>query len=66
MSDQPAVNPERAQIIANVRASFALEGIEPDEEMKALEERYIHGDFADAEELGELTRVHLRQKYNLN
>jgi hypothetical protein len=55
----------RTIIISNVRASFALEGIEPDEEMKALEERYIHGEFADAKELDELTRAHLRKKYAL-
>jgi hypothetical protein len=54
---------KRSFVIRNVRASFALEGIVPDEEMKALEERYIHGEFADAKELDELTRTHLRKKY---
>jgi len=66
MNDESKINPNRAQIVANVRASFALEGIEPDDEMKALEERYINGEIVDAKELGELTRAHLRKKYNLN
>ena len=56
----------RAFIVANASASSALEGIHPDEEMKALQERYINGEFADAKELGELTRAHLRKKYNLH
>lgn len=66
MTEKEKINQDRAQIVANVRASFALEGIKPDEEMQALEERYINGEFADAKELGGLTRAHLRQKYNLN
>lgn len=56
---------ERAFIIANAAASSALEGIYPDDEMKALEERYINGDFANTHELGEHMRVYLRKKYNL-
>jgi polyhydroxyalkanoate synthesis regulator phasin len=61
-SDEKA---RRSQIIANVRASFSLEGIEPDSEMKALDERYMNGEFADAHELGEVTRAYLRKKYNM-
>lgn len=65
MTEEVKIHHDRAQIVANVRASFALEGIQPDEEMKALEQRYINGQIADANDLGELMRAHLRQIYNL-
>lgn len=55
----------RAFIVANATASSALEGIHPDETMKALNERYINGDFSDVEELGVVTRSYLRKKHNL-
>lgn len=55
----------RAFTVANASASSALEGIHPDDEMQALQVRYINGEFADAHELGEVTRKYLRKKYNL-
>lgn len=53
---------ERQKIIDNTNASFFLEGIEPDAEMKRLQALYITGEIASALELGKLTRSHLKTK----
>lgn len=53
---------ERQKIIDNTNASFFLEGIEPDAEMKQLQALYVTGEIASALELGKLTRSHLKTK----
>ena len=53
---------ERQKIIDNTNASFFLEGIEPDAEMKRLQALYVIGEIASALELGKLTRSHLKTK----
>ena len=53
---------ERQKIIDNTNASFFLEGIEPDTEMKRLQALYVTGEIASALELGKLTRSHLKTK----
>ena len=53
---------ERQKIIDNTNASFFLEGIEPDAEMKRLQALYVTGEIATALELGKLTRSHLKTK----
>ena len=53
---------ERQKIIDNTNASFFLEGIEPDAEMKRLQALYVTGKIATALELGKLTRSHLKIK----
>lgn len=53
---------ERQKIIDNTNASFFLEGIEPDAEMKRLQALYVTGEIANALELGKLTRLHLKTK----
>lgn len=53
---------ERQKIIDNTNASFFLEGIEPDAEMKRLQALYVTGEIASALELGKLTRSHLKTK----
>lgn len=53
---------ERQKIIDNTNASFLLEGIEPDAEMKRLQALYVTGEIASALELGKLTRSHLKTK----
>lgn len=53
---------ERQKIIDNTNASFFLEGIEPDAEMKRLQALYVTGEIANALELGKLTRSHLKTK----
>lgn len=53
---------ERQKIIDNTNASFFLEGIEPDAEMKRLQALYVTGEIASALELGKLTRSHLKIK----
>ena len=56
---------ERQKIIDNTNASFFLEGIEPDAEMKRLQALYVTGEITSALELGKLTRSHLQIKTNL-
>ncbi|MDD2817146.1 MAG: hypothetical protein PHP00_15675 [Thiotrichaceae bacterium] len=56
---------ERQKIIDNTNASFFLEGIEPDAEMKRLQALYVTGEIANALELGKLTRSHLKQSHIL-
>lgn len=53
---------ERQKIIDNTNASFFLDGIEPDAEMKRLQALYVTGEIASALELGKLTRSHLKTK----
>ena len=53
---------ERQKRIDNTNASFFLEGIEPDAEMKRLQALYVTGEIASALELGKLTRSHLKTK----
>ena len=53
---------ERQKIIDNTNASFFLEGIEPDAEMKRLQALYVTGEIASALELGKLTRSQLKTK----
>lgn len=53
---------ERQKIIDNTNASFFLEGIEPDTEMKRLQALYILGEISSALELGKLTRSYLKTK----
>jgi uncharacterized protein (UPF0371 family) len=53
---------ERQKIIDNTNASFFLEGIEPDAEMKRLQALYVTGEIVSALELGKLTRSHLKTK----
>ena len=53
---------ERQKIIDNTNASFFLEGIEPDAEMKRLQALYVTGEIANALELGKFTRSHLKTK----
>ena len=53
---------ERQKIIDNTNASFFLEGIEPDAEMKRLQALYVTGEITSALELGKLTRSHLKTK----
>jgi hypothetical protein len=53
---------ERQKIIDNTNASFFLEGIEPDAEMKRLQAMYVAGEITSALELGKLTRSHLKTK----
>lgn len=52
----------RKRILDNTNASFFLEGIEPDAEMKRLQALYVTGEIATALELGKLTRSHLKIK----
>lgn len=52
----------RASKIAITNASSYLEGIEPDDEMKKLQQQYIQGEFKDAKEMGNKMRAHLRTK----
>ncbi|MFB6408381.1 hypothetical protein ACEXF2_019910 [Acinetobacter baumannii] len=53
---------ERQKIIDNTNASFFLEGIEPDAEMKRLQALYVLGEISSALELGKLTRSYLKTK----
>ena len=53
---------DRQRIVDNTNASFFLEGIEPDAEMKRLQALYVTGEIASALELGKLTRSHLKTK----
>lgn len=53
---------ERQKLIDNTNASFFLEGIEPDAEMKRLQALYVTGEIGNALELGKLTRSHLKTK----
>lgn len=53
---------ERQKLIDNTNASFALEGIEPDAEMKRLQALFITGEIANTLELGKLTRSHLETR----
>lgn len=53
---------DRKRILDNINASFFLEGIEPDAEMKRLQALYVTGEIASALELGKLTRSHLKTK----
>lgn len=53
---------ERQKRIDNTNASFFLEGVEPDAEMKRLQALYVTGEIASALELGKLTRSHLKTK----
>lgn len=56
---------QRQKLIDNTNASFALEGIEPDTEMKRLQDLYITGEIVSALELGELTRSYLKTQLSL-
>lgn len=53
---------ERQKRIDNTNASFFLEGVEPDAEMKRLQALYVTGEITSALELGKLTRSHLKIK----
>lgn len=53
---------ERQKRIDNTNASFFLEGIEPDAEMKRLQALYVTGEISNALELGKLTRTYLKIK----
>lgn len=52
----------RKQLIDNTNASFALEGIEADQEMKALQQQYIDGEIENTQILGERTRKYLKNR----
>lgn len=56
---------ERNFMVRNANASSALEGIPLDENVADLQQRYIDGEFANAEILGEHVQAYLRKKYNL-
>ena len=40
---EPTTRDERAHHVAQMRANFGIEGMEPDEDDKRLQEAYIHG-----------------------
>lgn len=54
----------RQRILDNLIASFALEGVEPDAEMKQLQAQWVNGEIKTALELGDKTRTHLKNKWN--
>lgn len=51
---------KRQKLIDNTNASFFLEGIEPDAEMMRLQALYVAGEIANAFDLGEMMRSHLK------
>ncbi len=53
---------DRKRLLDNTNASFFLEGIEPDAEMKRLQALYVTGEISNAFELGKLTRSHIKTK----
>lgn len=55
---------DRKRILDNTNASFLLEGVDPDTEMKQLQAQWVNGEIETALELGDKIRTHLKNKYN--